>query len=253
MQTTFFSIVTVCKNPGISLIETLQSLKMQTYGEFELIVVDGGSADGTVQFLQGSPLVKKYVSEPDKGIYDAMNKGITLASGKYIYFLNCGDSFHAANVLENVASECNRTDADFIYGNTCLIDSKNNTSSLKDHAGVDKFYLFHKPINHQAIFAKKTLFEKVGVFDLGYKVKADHEWIMRCFVSGCRFQYVPIVVSNYVLYGFAFQNRGKYRVREKKQIQGSYFNLFARILLPVLRKLGIEPKGTSRHLINKLI
>lgn len=249
-----FSIITVCKNPGASFLRTLESLREQVFRNFEWIVIDGASDDGTAgRLLEHKGIIAKSLSEPDKGIYDAMNKGIALAAGDYIYFLNSGDTFHDGNVLRRVDEFIRRKGGDLVYGDTSLIDPVTKESRVKSHRQVDKYYLFNRPINHQAIFARRSLFSDVGLFDLTFVVKADHDWIMRCLVYGAVFEHIELVVSNYLLQGFAYQNRAAYRSLEKRRIQRSYFKWIGRMGVRGLNRLRVDPPERLRRFLNKLL
>ena len=249
-----FSVITVCRNPGPLLALSVKTLQNQTFRDFEHIIIDGGSNDGTLDYLkQNSHLFAKVISEPDNGIYDAMNKGINQATGVYIYFLNCGDEFNDVQVLEKIGAACKASNADVVYGDTLLVDKKKNTTRVKSHAGVDRFFLFHRPINHQAIFARRSVFERSGLFDTSYVVKADHEWTMRCYNAGAVFRHVPVIVSSYLLHGFAYQNRAKYRAKEKKRLQYKHFKRSGMFLARTLHRLGITPGGSIRNLLNAML
>jgi glycosyltransferase involved in cell wall biosynthesis len=249
-----FSIITVCKNPGKSFQLTLENLQRQIYRKFEYVVVDGASTDGTVAEIQKNKhIITKFVSEPDNGIYAAMNKGVQLASGKYTYFLNCGDTFYDEQVLNRISECAAQSDGDFIYGDTCVIDPSNGHTYVKKHEDVDKYYLFNAPINHQAIFAKRSLFYKVGLFDTSYVMKADHEWTLRCYNSGATFIHTPVVVANYLLHGFSYQNKGKYRAVEKKRIQKQYFHPSGRLLVRIANRIKITPGKFLRPVLNKFL
>lgn len=110
------SIITVCLNNYLGLVETVKSIESQTSKEFEFIVIDGGSKDGSLAYLESLGIIDVFVSEKDNGIYDAMNKGSLLAKGRYLIFMNAGDTFYSNNTVENCLSILNENKYDIIYG-----------------------------------------------------------------------------------------------------------------------------------------
>jgi glycosyltransferase involved in cell wall biosynthesis len=250
-----FSIVTVCKNPGDSIIRSMESINCQSARNYEWIVVDGASIDGTPERLKNTDSGSlRMISEIDQGIYDAMNKGVKLAKGDYVFFLNSGDTFHDANVLQVASEMIDRDSPDIIYGNSNLINPTDQVMAVKSHSMVDKYFLFNRPINHQAIFARRTLFlEKIGLFDTSYVVKADHDWIMRCWKAGVSSVYVDKIIVNYELGGFAFQYGSRYGVLEKKRIQNAYFNRPGATVVRIANRLNYQPAGWVRKVINKML
>jgi hypothetical protein len=124
----------------------------------------------------------------------------------------------------------------------------------KWHDQADKYFLFNRPINHQAIFAKRSLFlGKVGFFDTSFVVKADHDWIMRAWMSGVSHCYLKCTIVNYELHGFSYQQRGRSRAMEKKRIQKAYFNPFGRLVIRLANRIGYQPRGVARALLNKML
>jgi glycosyltransferase involved in cell wall biosynthesis len=168
----FFSIVTINYNSADGLKKTIESVVSQSYQDYEYIVIDGASLDHSVEMLAHfKNTISKYVSEPDEGVYDAMNKGWKLASGNYVLFLNSGDVFADSKVLENVSKLIDFS-SDIVYG--ChLWGSKDGERWNPKKDFKFREILNHTPISHQATFIKKTLLEKVGGFKINYKIIAD--------------------------------------------------------------------------------
>ncbi len=192
-----FSVVTACYNNIDELKKTLKSLEQQTYKNFESIVVDGGSKDGTAEFLKTAKVVTKYVSEPDKGVYNAMNKSIDMASGDYVIFMNSGDTFFSPDVLAEVADVTEQyPESEFVYGDALLILA-DGRKVLREY---DNPLCKGKNICHQSIFYKKSLFEKYGRYDEGYKVVADYDLNLRLLLQHKVIPYhirLPICVFEY--------------------------------------------------------
>lgn len=175
------SVITVCYNAGTTIERTIRSVLAQTYPNTEFVVIDGGSTDGTHEILKKyAAEIDVLVSEPDKGIYDAMNKGVAKASGDYVIFINADDYFYDDSALERVAQA---PQADFIFGDQ--YDADDGKLTLCENLdALDVYRMFRGYFAHQSILAKRELFQKHGNFDLSYKICADWDWILRCLVVG---------------------------------------------------------------------
>lgn len=169
---TFFSIITINYNNASGLKKTIESVVYQSYIGFEYIVIDGASIDQSIHILeQYNTSISTYISEPDQGVYDAMNKGWKLASGEYVLFLNSGDVFADSDVLKNVSKLIDFS-ADIVYGcHLCGTNSGERWNPKKDFRFRE--ILNHTPISHQATFIRKAQLEKVGGFKTNYKIIAD--------------------------------------------------------------------------------
>lgn len=176
-----FSIITVCRNAEKTIERTICSVIAQTYPRKEFIIVDGASADGTLGIVEKyREQIDVFVSEPDKGIYDAMNKGVSRATGEYVIFINADDYFYDETVLTHAAET---PEADFLFG--AQYDAKNG--ALKPAENLDALdvpHLFFGQFAHQSIFARRDLFARFGMFDLNYRICADWDWILRCIANG---------------------------------------------------------------------
>lgn len=188
------SIVTVVYNGESTLEQTIQSVLNQNYDNVEYIIVDGGSKDRTLDIIKKyEDKIDYWQSEPDKGIYDAMNKGINLASGDFINFMNSGDYFANEFVIEKIS----KFSQDIIYGNV-LIKQNEKIIELK-HKDKLRFFYFAREatICHQSIFAKKSTFEN-NLFDQNYKIVADRVWLKHCIDDKkCTYYHVDIPVCFY--------------------------------------------------------
>ncbi|WP_051624154.1 glycosyltransferase family 2 protein [Clostridium akagii] len=195
------SIVTVTFNCKDNIEATIQSVINQTYNDFEYVIVDGISKDGTLEiikkFCENDKRIN-YISENDNGIYDAMNKGISITTGDYIIFLNAGDLLNDDYVLEEISNYCNNIN-DVIFGNITIYNK--NTSYKK----VINNNIFEENINlirkkmicHQALICKRELFYQLGKFNLKYKIAADYEWLVNCYINNKKFHYISIIISKY--------------------------------------------------------
>ena len=193
----FFSIVIVVLNAENSVLDAVNSLVNQKFDNYELIVVDGGSVDETLNIIESVRIKNiKIISEIDDGIYDAMNKGIKKCSGEFIYFLNSDDSFYSNDVLGNVyrVIKSNRQ-IDLLYGDVVITGASKTYHKYPDF--LNKEYFLRKTICHQAIFAKKELFSEYGLFDVEYKIFADYVWLANLVL---RLKVKYLHVNQYVCY-----------------------------------------------------
>lgn len=188
------SLITVSYNSEATIRSTLDSVAAQHYQNLEYILVDGGSMDGTLQVVQGYPgLVTKCISEPDQGIYDAMNKGVQYATGEVIGILNSDDFYLHGRVLKDVASifavnptlEVVLGDVDYVH------DDSLNRPIRTYRAGKFKPWMFRIGIMppHPAVFVRKSAYERIGLYKLGYKIAADFDFLVRLLlVDGAQYK-----------------------------------------------------------------
>lgn len=191
------SVITICYNIKDEIERTCESIVSQTNQDFEWIVVDGGSTDGTVDVLNKyKDKMAVFISEPDKGIYNAMNKGIKRAKGEYLNFMNGGDCFASSDVIEKFY-ECAAYGADVVYGNMNILKENNYKYTVTYPLTVNKSFFYDRTISHQASFIKRELFDKYGLYDETNKIVSDWEkWII--FVEkSCVFQYWNKIVANF--------------------------------------------------------
>jgi glycosyltransferase involved in cell wall biosynthesis len=212
------SVITVCYNASHLLTKTMNSVLEQTYSNLEYIVVDGASKDETSAIVKsfGSG-IHHFISEPDAGLYDAMNKGIMLATGDLIIFLNAGDYFVSKDVLDFTVSKMNFKTADLFFGRIVWNDPRSKDIVLSDHSWCNFTWdLKNSNFPHPATFYKRKLFETIGYFDLSYPIAADYEWNVRALVSRkISFQYINIITT--VFFADGISNNAL--LAEKKQYE----------------------------------
>lgn len=213
---TLITIITVCRNAEKTIEATLKSVMDQTYSDIEYIIVDGASTDSTLAIIESySELFPfKVYSEPDQGIYDAMNKGIQYAKGDYIQFLNAGDRLIDSAVIQRVADKISCGMGDLYYG-SIVYEYGQGEHEVRNYGPMcarKLYYYTGDCINHQAVFASKKCF-KDDQFDLSYQICADREWMMRISKKGCKFICMPFVVCAYSL------NEDSMSVRMKEQMK----------------------------------
>jgi glycosyltransferase involved in cell wall biosynthesis len=196
-----FSIIICTYNSADKLPKTLKSVLSQTNNDFEVVIIDGLSNDGTIE------VVKKYeekfsgnlrwISEKDHGIYDAMNKGIDLSQGDWLYFIGAGDVLAYDDVFQKIASEIENQQCDVLYGNV-----KRGDSGEVYDGQFSSEKLIEKNISHQAIFYHRNVFEKLGKYDLRYPLLADWEFNMRWMNDeNIKSKYIDLIFAKFELGG----------------------------------------------------
>jgi len=224
------SVITVVKNGAATLRDTLESVYSQTYANIELIVIDGGSDDGTVDILrEHDERIDIWVSEPDGGIYDAMNKALDMASGKYVHFLNADDHYTFSRALELVIDAFQTQQARFVHANVLMLNDKKGFGWVR-HSNVSRYYYMFKGIPQQAFFYEKSLFDDFGKFDTSYPVVADLEFLLRMTMKhGVRGRYLNSPAVVFLSGGVSGDMKRKKQQRE--EVVRMYFPPWARILL----------------------
>ena len=176
------SIITINLNNKLGLIKTIESVISQTLLDYEFIIIDGASTDGSVDVLKKQTKnIHYWTSEPDAGIYNAMNKGILKAKGEYCLFLNSGD-YLVKDVLRNVFY--NQFTQDIIYFNSYLSYASGIVKELKYPSNLSFRYFYSATIGHQATFIKKNLFDKFGNYSEHYQIHSDYEFWIKSIIIG---------------------------------------------------------------------
>lgn len=209
------SIITINYNNSKGLRKTLSSVVSQTFSNFELVVIDGNSIDGSKIILEEFKSNINYiVSEPDNGIYQAMNKGIQAAKGVYLFFLNSGDDLVHDNALSEAAKHLK--DEDLVYFNINRL--KDNQLTVKEvPSKMSFFYLHNDTIPHQSIFIKKELFNKVGLYDESLKLVSDWKFIITALIKyDASYKHVSEVFSNFYEGGVS-SSKGSFEAMEKER------------------------------------
>ncbi len=205
------SIVTINRNNADGLRKTLASVASQTCKEFEHVVIDGASTDGSAdivkEYADKASYPVKWVSEPDKGIYNAMNKGIRMASGEYCEFLNSGDMLADEYVVERMFSALDRNNyPDIMYGNMrkIMTDGTHITDRCSGTDNVTLNMFYRGCLNHSPAYIKRSLFDKFGLYDESLKICSDWKFYMQSIVLGdATVKYVPMMVTIFDMGGIS--------------------------------------------------
>lgn len=218
------SVVTVCFNAADCIEKTILSVINQTYKNIEYIIIDGGSTDGTVDIIKKyADCIDYWVSEPDKGIYDAMNKGIKVATGEWINFMNAGDCFGNMNILQQMEKEIT-SDIRILRGNIIRIYPKYKIKSVgvikQDPKLID---MFDNTFHHQACLIQTSLFEEYGIYSTDYKLCSDWKFFFDCVVLyKVKSKYINIDVANFQMGGASSENSILYQKEREKYLTKVY-------------------------------
>ena len=219
------SIITINYNDKVGLERTLKSVINQTYCDFEYIVIDGGSTDGSKELIEKyNDKVNYWISEPDKGVYNAMNKGILKANGEYLLFLNSGDEFYTLNVLKENLKFIHTHD--LIYFNINVIGEQDNF--IKKYPSKISFsYLYNDTLPHPATFIKKHLYAKIGLYDENLKIVSDWKFFILALVKyNSTYQYVDAVFSIFYFDGISSRKENlEILLAEREQVLKQEFPL----------------------------
>lgn len=232
----FFSIVVVSLNPGDKLFSTLQSILDQDCGNFEIIIKDGGSTDGSVQRLFGEGTERKipadsrirFFQEPDSGIYDGMNQAVQKVQGQYVLFLNCGDRFFNRSVLSNAASFIEKQEStEVVRGRSYIFygDQFNQQQNSPVHSApvMNDFTCYRNVPCHQVCFYDAQLFAQRG-YDTDYRVRADYEHFLYCiYDKNARAVYMPVTVAFYEGGGFSETKENRKRSALEHKVITRYY------------------------------
>ena len=256
------SIVTATYNSGKTVRDTFQSVLMQTYDDYEMIVVDGGSKDDTVDIIREyEPTFDgrmKWISEPDRGIYDAMNKGFAMATGDVVGILNSDDFYSSNGILRKVTITMQDKNIDAVYGDVHFVRDNDLGKSVRYYSSR----AFHRvwmrfgfmPA-HPSFYCRREVYEKYGTFDLSYKVAADFECLLRLiFVHRIRTKYLPVDFVTMRTGGASTQGFASHKqIMRDHQLafkrNGVYSNVIMecmRYVYKIFEKLGIAAQTECR-------
>ena len=222
------TIITVNLNNAEGLCKTIKSVANQTFSDFEYIVVDGASTDGSIAIIKEyNDKISNWISKPDKGIYQAMNKGIRMANGKYLLFLNSGDFLLNKNVLENVFE--NKPSADMLCGK-CNVSEKGKVVWTSNPPQTITFgVLYHIGLAHQSTFIRRTLFHSFGLYREDFKYNSDIDfWYKAIILGNATTQAINTIVSDYNLDGISSKENqtDKYQFEIDEILSQSNFHKF---------------------------
>lgn len=228
-----FSIITVTFNAATTVERTVASVASQSFRDYEHIIVDGASSDDTLERARSAASANnlRVISEPDRGIYDAMNKGIGLSRGKYLIFLNAGDKFHSARTLEKIAEGVSSNSLPgVVYGQTDLVDDNGAFVAPRHLTAPEslayKDFARGMLVCHQAFVVLKRI---APLYNTDYRFSADYEWCIRCLQHSRKNVYINDVLIDYLEQGLTTANR-RASLKERFSIMCYYFGTASTIM-----------------------
>ena len=217
------SIITVSFNAVKTIEQTIKSVITQSYENIEYLIRDGQSTDGTGEIIQKyENTIDYFVSEPDEGIYDAMNKGLRKATGDVIGIIN-SDDWYEPDVISKIARVFKTTDAELVYGKIGIVNDKGDISIS---ANEPLNQLWHSMVTpHPSVFVRREIYDKYGVFNTKFRIAADYELMLRFYIAGVKFRYMDMVTVNFRTGGVS-STRAVECAEETKTISLSYLERF---------------------------
>ena len=196
----FFSVITVTKNAENTIERCIRSVETQSFSSVEHVLVDGLSSDSTLERVKDAASrkgtrISRVLSEPDRGIYHAMNKGLALAKGEWVYYLNADDYLFGPETLTHTYNILRDNKTGLFYGRLLCVDDKTGNASLHAPRKIDKFRIMSGGLYQQAWFFQRILAERVGSFDESYRICGDIDYLSRILRSGICAEVRPILVA----------------------------------------------------------
>ena len=243
------SLITATYNSASTLRDTINSVLAQSFNDYEYIIVDGKSSDGTVEIVKEmEPLFGgrlRWISESDRGLYDAINKGIRMSNGEIVGIINSDDFFHRDDVLMNVAKSFEKDDVDAIYGDVRFVAPDNLNKTIRYYSSRFfkpwKFRFGFMPA-HPTFYTKKNFFEKYGYYKTDYKIAADFELLLRFIgIRKIHVQYIPLDFMKMRIGGLSTSgfsstkllNKEIKRACAENGVKTSYLALYSRYIIKV--------------------
>lgn len=230
------SIITVTYNAEEVIERTMLSVLNQTYPDIEYIIIDGASSDDTMAIVKkykDNPHVK-WKSEPDNGLYDAMNKGIEFATGDYVWFINAGDSLYAVDTIEKLVNSVQgKIMPDVIYGETTIVDEEGNFLAMRRLKAPSKLtwksFKMGMLVCHQSFVAKKSI---VPQFNINFSYSADYEWTIKCLKKAKNIHNSHLILSNFMEGGLSSMGR-KDSLKERFVIMQHHYGIITVTMLHI--------------------
>ncbi len=244
-DTPLISIITVTYNADAVLEPTIQSILHQSFTDYEYIIIDGQSTDETLAIIRRyAHHLSYWISEPDQGLYDAMNKGLRVARGKYMWFMNAGDKIYDADTLKNLFETCPEN-ADVYYGDALFFDAAGHESGLRSEVTPHalppvltwKHFRYGMVVCHQSFIVRRSL---APLYDLSHRYSADVDWEIRCLKVAREVVYTQATLSRYLMGGFSRKNHSN-SLKDRYLVLQNHFGIvpnFFNHLWITLRGIG---------------
>jgi glycosyltransferase involved in cell wall biosynthesis len=245
------SVITVSYNSADTISDTIKSVLAQTYSEIEYIVIDGGSSDGTIELVKSyGDRISKFISDPDDGIYDALNKGIKLATGDIVGIMHSDDFFYSNLVVEKIASAFEEIDTDAVIGDVQFV-APSDTLKIVRYFSSKKFSLtkfrFGYMPPHPSFYVRRELYEKLGYYKTDYKIAADFELVLRfLLINKIKYKYIemPFVsmrsggVSNKSIGSNITLNKEIARACRENGVKTNFFFIYSKYFTKIFQFMG---------------
>ncbi len=245
------SIITVSLNSEKTIEGSIKSVLTQTYPNIEYIIIDGASTDGTQNIIEKyRDKIDYFISEPDSGIFNAMNKGIKAATGDVLYFLNTNDYIFDEKVIEDVVKFLQKTKAKMVFGDMSFIDDNEAEKERRIYSDVDKLFFINECICHQGIFYKREVFDICGFYNEKFRLTADYDLNLKIIMKhNLKIRYLNRVIAKFTLGGQSNNQNDDLKQlanKEKKELLNSYFKPYHfkmnKILNKTFRAIARTPK-----------
>lgn len=251
MSDLLISVITVSYNSVKTIAYAIESVLSQTYPHIEFIIIDGASTDGTTAVVRSfGNKISKFISEPDHGIYDAINKGVLISSGDIVGILNSDDFFYDNRVIEKVAKSFSEHDVDAVYGDVQFVDSRNTSKIIRFYSSknfnISKFKYGFMPA-HPSFYVRRNIFEKLGYYKTDYKIAADFDLLVRfMYLNRIKCLYLEMTflsmrtggISNRSIKSKYILNREVARACMENGIRTNYFFLYLKYLVKIFEFFG---------------
>ncbi len=219
------SVITVCYNSAEMLQRTIKSLRLQSYSEIEYIVIDGASKDNTLQIIkENQDIINLWISEKDNGLYYAMNKGLELASGDYVIFINAGDMFYSPDTLEKVFAN-HQDEVDIYYGDTMILAENQKEIGSRRLTPPKQLtknsFRWGMTVCHQSIFIKRTIAPK---YNTNYRITADYDWVLTSIENAKKIVNTKLYISKFLSGGLSSKHIMKAN-KERFRIMCNHYGL----------------------------
>lgn len=243
------SIITINFNNVVGLEKTIQSVISQTFNNYSFIIIDGGSTDRSVEVIkQYASKLSYWVSEADKGIYCAQNKGIAKATGEYCLFLNSGDILINNDILKDVFSSA--PDVDIVSCDLSVSDGNSNVIE-KMPESIDTDYFLLSSISHPSTLIRRLLFNKIGLFDESFKICGDYDFFLRALlINKATYKHIPVVLSQFDASGISSNSSGK---QLQKQERRKSFEKYYTIEVVNSLEENLKIKRSNKYRYKKLL
>lgn len=237
------SVVTVVLNRIGSIERCIESVRGQTYQNIEYIIVDGGSTDGTLELISGYEQgVDCVISEPDTGIYHAMNKGIGLATGDYVVFLN-SDDWYTEKAVSELVSAALRANADVTHADAFKVDESGKIIGTCIGSLDEGLYTKGMPLRHETMLVKRAVYQKFGGYDESFRIISDYVLVAKLFSSGCHFVHVPQPLMYFSMQGIS-NSAHEARFKERERF---FLTQFPMLTVEDAKAMGRGASGRQRY------